>query len=318
LNQRPLGPEPSALAKLSYAPTDGPGIIAAAHPKSTPFCDCPSGPPVAYSVQSPGGRRALARARGAGGDRPASCARRPIVSKSRIASWTLLALAIWAALVCEAAAAFLIFKQPDPDQRAIILMAGGLLLVWCAIGGGVQWLLRDRLAGWARKIPIGWRTRFVLLCILMALLEEAVTTSLTNLAPWFGGVTDAARITASKNYLEVVCLNSVIVFIPAYIAWAVILSFFDFSPAEVMLLYGLTGWLGETMTFGLEHIRLIGMWTFVYGLMVWLPAWTVPPDRKVRPVRWWMWPLAAVVPLVAQMPLALVVLAVRQLIGYEG
>ena len=287
-------------------------------PEINSILPLPERPPAGILLAVPCGRRALARARGAGEHRLPACARRPIVSKSRVASWILVALAIWAAMVCEAAAAFLILKQPDPDQRAVILMGGCLFVVWCAIGGGVQWLLRDRLAGWARRIPIGWRTRFVLLCILMALLEEAVTTSLTNLAPWFGGVTDAARITASKNYLEVVCLNSVIVFIPAYIAWVVILSFFDFSPAEVMLLYGLTGWLGETMTFGPGHIGMVGMWTFVYGLMVWLPAWTVPQDRKVRPVRWWMWPLAAVVPLVAQMPLALVVLAVRRLIGYEG
>jgi hypothetical protein len=42
------------------------------------------------------------------------------------------------------------------------------------------------------------------------------------------------------------------------------------------------------------------MWTFVYGLMVWLPACTVPADRKtwrasagrtLWRVRWWMWPL---------------------------
>ncbi|HUU11041.1 MAG TPA: hypothetical protein VM431_10950 [Phycisphaerae bacterium] len=153
----------------------------------------------------------------------------------------------------------------------------------------------------------------------MALLEEAVTTGLTNLAPVFGGVTDAARITASKNYLEVVCLHSVVVFVPAFIGWAVILRFIDFSPAEVMLLFGLSGWLAEWMTFGPQNIGMVGMWVYVYGLMVWLPARTVPPDRGARPARWWMWPLAVVLPFfLGVVPWVPVVLLIRKLIGYEG
>ena len=59
----------------------------------------------------------------------------------------------------------------------------------------------------------------VLLCIAFAMLEEAVTTGLTNMAPLLGGVTDAARITASKNYFVVVFTNSVIVFVPLFICW---------------------------------------------------------------------------------------------------
>jgi hypothetical protein len=133
--------------------------------------------------------------------------------------------------------------------------------------------------------------KFVVLCIVMALLEEAVTTSLTNLAPVFGGVTDAARITASKNYLEVVCLHSVIVFVPQFITWAILLWLVDYTPVEVMLLYGLTGWIMEILTFGWDNLGAVGMWTYVYGLMVYLPACTVPPDREVWRAGWWAWPL---------------------------
>lgn len=131
-------------------------------------------------------------------------------------------------------------------------------------------------------------------------LEEAVTTSLTNLGPAFGAVTDAARITASKNYLKVVCTNSVIIFVPQFMCWAFLLWFLDFAPIEVMLLYGLTGWIMEMLLNGFGHWGEVIMWTFVYGLMVWLPACTVPADRKtwrasagcrLWPVRWWMWPL---------------------------
>ena len=61
---------------------------------------------------------------------------------------------------------------------------------------------------------------------------------------------------------------------------------------------------------------MIGMWTFIYGLMVYLPACTVPSDRKARPARWWTWPLAVVVGLFAGVPFVPVVFVIRWLIGY--
>lgn len=240
------------------------------------------------------------------------------MDRRRVATIILVVLGIWAAIAYAVVAALVIPNEKDPDKRAIVLMGGTLLAVWCLIGGLLMRRLRDPFVRAVQRIPIGWRTRFVILCIIMALLEEAVTTGLTNLAPWFGGVTDAARITASKNYLEVVCLNSVVVFVPSYILWAVMLSFFDFAPVEVMLLYGLTGWLAEWMTFGPQNVLMVGMWTFVYGLMVWLPACTVPKDCKVRPVRWWYWPPAVLVSLFAGIPFVPVVFLVRWLLGYTG
>jgi hypothetical protein len=247
------------------------------------------------------------------------------MTRVRVARILLIVLGIWATVAYAAVFTVFVLAKPDPanpvkffDNRAVILMGGMLLLVWCLIGGILQRVLRDPFKRFVRRVPIGWRTRFVLLCIIFALLEEAVTTGLTNLAPLFGGVTEAARITASKNYLEVVCLHSVIVFIPSYIVWAVLLSFFDFAPVEVMLLYGLTGWLMELWTFGLQNVGMIGMWTFVYGLMVYLPACTVPEDRNVRRVRWWYWPITVVVLFFAGVPFVPVVFLIRRLIGYTG
>lgn len=247
------------------------------------------------------------------------------MTRVRVARILLIVLGIWATVAYAAVFTVFVLAKPDPanpteflDKRAVIAMGGTLLLVWCLIGGILQRVLRDPFKRLVRRVPIGWRTRFVLLCIIFALLEEAVTTGLTNLAPLFGGVTEAARITASKNYLEVVCLHSVIVFIPSYIVWAVILSFFDFAPVEVMLLYGLTGWLMELVTFGPDNIGMIGMWTFVYGLMVYLPACTVPEDRHVRRVRWWYWPITVVVLLFAGVPFVPLVFLIRWLIGYTG
>jgi hypothetical protein len=236
--------------------------------------------------------------------------------RERVARWVLLGLAVWAALAYAAVAVIALPHEADPDKRAVILMGGTLLAVWCVLGGLVQWRLREPLTRWLRRIPLWWPLRFVLLCTALALLEEAVTTGLTNLAPVFGGVTGAARITASANYLEVVCLHSVIMFVPLFVGWAVMLRLVAFSPAEVMLLFGLTGWLAELVTFGPHNVGMIGMWVYVYGLMVWLPARTVPAGRRARPARLWMWPLAVVAPFLFAVPWVPVVLLVRWAMGY--
>ena len=247
------------------------------------------------------------------------------MTRVRVARILLTLLGVWAAVGGLAVLTIFLLARPAPDnpakfsdERAVVFMGVTLMAVWCLIGGILQRVVRDPFKRLIGRIPIGWRTKLVLLCIIFALLEEAVTTGLTNLAPVFGGVTEAAKITASKNYLEVVCLHSVVVFVPSFIIWAVILSFFDFAPAEVMLLYGLTGWLMELVTFGPQNWGMIGMWVFVYGLMVYLPACTVPEDRKVRRVRWWYWPITVVVLLFAGVPFVPVVFLIRWLIGYTG
>ena len=204
----------------------------------------------------------------------------------------LILIAAWGVLSTTAIGIFILTHEKSPDNRAIIKMGIALIIIWCVLGGAIMALLRDRFVGWARRIPLGWRSRFVLLCIAFAMIEEAVTTSLTNLAPLFGGVTDAARITASKNYFEVVFLNSVIAFVPLFLCWGWLLSRYDFRPAEVLLLFGLNGTLAETLSFGPQNLIQVGMWVWVYGLMAYLPACTVPEDRGASPVKWWHWLMA--------------------------
>jgi hypothetical protein len=217
----------------------------------------------------------------------------------------LILIAAWGVLSTSVIAIFVLSTEENPDNQAILKMGIALMLIWCVLGGTVMYLLRDRFVAWATRIPLAWRTRFVLLCIAFAMLEEAVTTSLTNLAPFLGGVTDAARITASKNYLEVVFLHSVIAFVPIFVCWAWLLGRYDFRPVEALLLFGLNGTLAETLAFGPQNLLQVGMWTFVYGLMVYLPACTVPEERGAKPTRWWHWPLAVFLPLVFVVPLAL-------------
>ena len=197
--------------------------------------------------------------------------------------YLLILIASWGVLSTTPVAVFIFANDPDPDHRAILKMGIGLILVWCVLGGLIMYRFRDRFVAWVSRIPLGWRTRFVLLCIAFAMLEEAVTTSLTNMAPLLGGVSDAARITASKNYLVVIFQHSVIAFIPLFLCWSWLLSRYDFRPAEVLLLFGLNGTLAETITFGPQNFIQVGMWVYVYGLMAYLPACTVPEDRAQVP-----------------------------------
>ena len=217
----------------------------------------------------------------------------------------LILITSWGVLSTTAVAIFILSSDTDPDHRAIIKMGVGLILIWCVMGGLVMYRFKDSFVAWVTRIPLGWRTRFVLLCIIFAMLEEAVTTSLTNMAPLLGGVTDAARITASKNYLEVILKYSVIAFVPLFLCWGWMLSRYDFRPIEVLLLFGLNGTLAETITFGPQNLIQVGMWVWVYELMVYLPACTVPEERGASTARWWHWLMAVFLPLVFIIPLVL-------------
>ena len=179
----------------------------------------------------------------------------------------------------------IVLNSGKAKDRAIFLMADGMILLWIIVGGSLTPFLKKRLVPWLAAIPIDWRLRFVILSTIMALIEEVITTSMTNLAPVFGTTPEEAHITASTNYFTVVCFHSVVVIAPMFVAWAWMLSRWNFSPLKVLLLFGITGSLAEA---SLNWTSLIGgFWVFVYGLMVYLPACTVPQDRGARPLRWW-------------------------------
>jgi len=229
---------------------------------------------------------------------------RKIIARDNLASRLLVVLAVYG-ILCASVVSILVFAgEKDPDKRAILSMGIGLIAIWCILGGVAMRLARNRFVEWSLRLRIEWRLRFVLFCIAMAMLEEAVTTSLTNAAPLFGAVSGAARITSSTNYFKVIS-GSVVVFIPWFICWAWILGRYDFRPLEVMLLFGLTGTMAESITFGYQHIAEIGMWVFVYGLMVYLPAHTVPRTRNAITVKWRHCIGAIFLPLVFIVPFAI-------------
>lgn len=238
----------------------------------------------------------------------------PSPRTDRITRWLLIAIGVYSALLVS----FLnlvILNSGNVKDRAIFLMADGMILLWIIVGGSLTPMLRKRLVPRLAAIPIGWRVRFVLLSTVMALIEEAITTSMTNCAPLLGTTPEEAHITASTNYFTVVCFHSVVVFVPMFIAWAWMLSRWDFSPLKVLLLFGITGSIAEA---GINPTSLIGgFWVFVYGLMVYLPACTVPTDRPAKQPRWWHYPLALFLPLVAAIPVVPVIVLLRQWLGIQ-
>jgi hypothetical protein len=218
----------------------------------------------------------------------------------------IVVLAGWLAL-STAAVLVVTLVGGGPNSRAVILMGTGLVVLWVGVCGSLMYRLRDRLRSLARAAPVDWRVSFVAMATLLALVEEAITTGMTNLAPLFGVPVGAACITASANYLDVVCLHSVVVFVPMFVAWAAMLRRVDFSPNAVFILFGLTGTLAEAGFSGAKAFTEAGMWIFVYGLMVYLPAYATTAGRGGRPPRWWHYPLAVVMPFVFAIPVAAVI-----------
>lgn len=174
-------------------------------------------------------------------------------------------------------------KRAGTFQGGIMLMAATLALVWNVLGGALMYLARRPVRTLVGHSPLGRGATFVLLATALALLEEGVTTTLTNLAPVFGN--SQAFITASRNYLEVVLWHSVIVIAPMFVVWAWWLARYGFTPASVFLLFGLNGVLAELLLGG-PALAMAPFWVFVYGLMIFLPAYSFPRESPAPRPRW--------------------------------
>jgi hypothetical protein len=202
------------------------------------------------------------------------------------------AVAVWLALTTSVVT---VVTWGNPKMRAVLGMGWGLILLWIGLGGTLMYRFRDPIREAVLRLRLDWRLKFILFATVLALMEEAITTTMTNLAPLFGVRIGEAYITASTNYLDVVALHSVVMFVPLFVGWSLILSRYAFSPFSVFLLFGLTGTVMET-NFGTKNPLEFGLWIFVYGLMVFLPAYCVPVERKTHPLRWWHYPAAVFVP----------------------
>ena len=79
----------------------------------------------------------------------------------RITRWILTAIGVYTVLLVTLLNIFLL-GSGKPIDRAVILMADGLILFWIIIGGSLTPMMRRKLVPKLTAIPIGWRIRFVL------------------------------------------------------------------------------------------------------------------------------------------------------------
>jgi hypothetical protein len=159
-----------------------------------------------------------------------------------------------------------------------------------------MWRFKEFWCRLAARVPLPWFVKFVMGCIFLAMVEEAVTTSMTNCAPLFGVKLGEAYITASSNYFDVILHHSVVVFVPMFIGWGILLKFWFFSPFEVFLLWGVTGTFLEFADSGYRGFPNFPFWILVYGPMVWLPAHFPRSSPSARSPKRWSYPLAVIVP----------------------
>lgn len=184
----------------------------------------------------------------------------------------------------------------QPTARAILGMGCGLVVLWVGACGGIMLAFRQPLTTWVQELPLPWQIKFISFATCLALIEEAIATSMTNLAPLFGVAPGEAYITASANYIDVVLRHSVIIFVPMFIGWAWLLGRYAYTPFQVFCLFGMSGILGEWAAFGAQNLTAMAMWLFIYGLMVYLPAASLPRRPEAQPTGWFGLALGSLAP----------------------
>jgi hypothetical protein len=217
------------------------------------------------------------------------------------------------AVVCP-----IIFLSPTVPQTTKVVTGMMLtaIVLWVGVCGSLMLRYREPLVEWLRRWPMTEYWRFVLAATALACVEEAITTAMTNLAPAFGGSRGVEGITNSTNYFHVILLHSVVVFVPAFAVWGVLLSRYAFNPAVVFLLYGVTGTLAEALSIRLDSL-FAGYWVFVYGLFVWLPAhaFRAPGPRAAPRLRHYL--AAVLLPFVAAIPVAFAAITIDRALGLQ-
>lgn len=220
-------------------------------------------------------------------------------------------LIIWLVLILLVVGVGVLLSS-DPKAFQVFLVGVGVWIIpWIGFVGSLSYKYRDRIKNLVDRVHLSWQIKFVLFATILALLEEIFTTAFTNIQIWLGqSYGPSGYATASTNYLDVVLGHSVIVFIPQFIAWAVLLSRYNFSSFAVFLLYGANGVFAESgpALAGPAAFVQGALWIFVYGLMIYLPAYTtVPQNLRRKPVRWYHLILAFVLPILFALPVMFIV-----------
>ena len=209
-------------------------------------------------------------------------------------------------------------SEVDKNSKAILFMGFfALWIFWIGIFGTLMHIFRDKIKNFIEKFNNYWKITFILFCTSLALIEEIITVTTTNLYWLFGGEYGKAYITASNNYFEVIFLHSVIVFWPSYLFWSWWLSKYDFHYNWVFLLYGISGVFSEMTLVGFQAIIASGMWIHVYGLFIYLPAYCIPKNREVIKPSWYHYLLTQILPIFFQLPIILLVSYIRKITNHQ-
>lgn len=166
---------------------------------------------------------------------------------------------------------------------AVIAMGLTLIVVWVVIGGFIQ---KKLLHTYYQKLTKPTRSPviyFVIFATILACLEEAVTVTITNLAQVYGVPFGQAYITASANYLDVITMHSVIMFVPMFITLGLLLKRYDISPFKTLIMWGIIGVLAEALSGGIQALSSFTSWIFIYGLMVYIPAHIFVNTTRKKP-----------------------------------
>ncbi|MBB3210573.1 hypothetical protein FHS27_006420 [Rhodopirellula rubra] len=181
-------------------------------------------------------------------------------------------------------------------------MLWGVNLLWIGVFGIISLYLRDHVREIGQRLGGKRLTIFFTSVTALALIEEAITTAMTNCAPLFGAEIGEVYITASANYLDVVFYHSVVVFLPQFALLGWLLRKYAISPFAVFVCYGLTGFVNEALFAGPNPL-LLPQWILIYGLLVFLPAHLFSTDKDRKPMRWYFFPAVVLLPILASVPM---------------
>lgn len=235
------------------------------------------------------------------------------IQRVNISSVIIKVLGVYSVLFLTLIGFAILTSEASINEKAIIKMSITFIVIWVVVCGSLMYIFRDVMAGFITKIPINWRLKFFLFTLLLILLEEIITTSITNLAPIFGGEIGKAFITASTNYFHVIFFHSAIMFIPFILIWTYLISKYDFSPNVIFLLFGLLGTIAES--FLNPYAIISGFWFFVYGLMIYLPAYTLPYRDNLKKPKLAVYIVAVLLPIIVSAPISLIVIYLRNTLG---
>lgn len=206
------------------------------------------------------------------------------VDNSKLFPKIFIAIVLVIGLAIQTLLVIHIFNQGSIEDKAIVTMSSGLLFLWAVMGGTLMLIFKNRIRARFSSSNL-YVIKFFIFSVIMCLIAEIISTSMTNTAYLWGLSPYETYITASPNYIEVITKHSIIVFLPQFVCWGIFLSRYNISAHWAVLIYGITGYLNELIAFGLSSNAMsLPYWILIYGLIIYLPAFCLPrnPQRETK------------------------------------